>query len=105
MDSQNSNSEVARTLDLCDRVSILSHLVNEDLSQVMDESMFDSLTEPYYPSLVRFCREVKDESNVVSVQAFVNDEKREVTFVATFEDTTCKTFTYDNVDKMVSQIP
>ena len=88
-------NQVARFLDLCDQVELLDTIVH-DADHVLDRACFDTLMSPFYPSLQQFFKDVKQESNITSIQAELNETS--ATFVAKFSDDTSKRFTYDKSD-------
>lgn len=92
------NDQVAKFLDLCNRVEILSECIHDNAG-AFDQNQLNGLMEKYYPSLESFFHDVRKEEKVTSIQAFLGAGK--VIFTARFVDNTSKTFTYDQIDTLL----
>ena len=89
--------QVAKFLDLGNRVEVLSECIHDAGS--LDMNQLNGLMEKYYPSLENFFRDIKSEEKVISIRAFLGMDK--VIFTAQFDDKTSKTFTYTKLDEFV----
>lgn len=95
---QSKKTQVARFLNLCDRVEVLSDIVHDE-SHVMDMKVFDPLMDQYYLCLDQFFQDIRRESQVVGIDA--SFQEKSATFTARFADDTTREFTYDKIDETI----
>lgn len=95
---QSKDAQVARFLNLCDRVEILSDIVHDE-SHEMDMRKFDPLMDKYYPCLEQFFHDIRREEQVVGIDACFQVDG--ATFTARFADNSTKPFTYEQIDDTI----
>lgn len=98
---KDSKDQIARCLNMSDRVEILKELVQPGDTQEADMGKMNSLLEPFYPSFTRFCHDIIGEKQqVTGLESTINDQ--DVTFTASHEDGSTTDYHYSELDPLFS---
>lgn len=98
---RDSKNQIARCLNMSDRVEILKELVQPEGAQEADMGKMNSLLEPFYPSFSKFCHDIlQKEQRVTGLESTISDQ--DVTFTTSHEDGSTTDYHYSELDPLFS---